>query len=171
MLTDQLTDGVLELSPLVMDNADEWLAGQDEEQIRWFEFSRAAQLEDVQRFISESIESWRTADGHWYWGVRVVGNPSLIGGVDLRELGNYEFNVSYVIFPTFRSQGFARRASLLALHYARDVLSGRTAVMKILPGNLYSRRLALSLGATCVGNQLSDAGSEFTVYKLDITDY
>ncbi|MEO9181218.1 MAG: GNAT family N-acetyltransferase [Acidimicrobiales bacterium] len=147
-----------------------WLAGQDEEQIRWFKFPRAARLDDVHRFISESIESWRTADGHWYWGVRMAGNPSLIGGVDLRDIGNFEFDVSYVIFTTFRNQGFARRASLLALHYAQDILSGRTAVVKMLPGNQYSTRLALNLGATYVDNPPSDAGSEFTVYKLDITD-
>jgi RimJ/RimL family protein N-acetyltransferase len=166
---NELSDGEIVLSPLVMDDAVEWLGGQDEEQIRWFEFSRPAELNDVQRFISGTIESWNSSSGHWYWGIRTTQSPSLIGGVDLRDLGDGEFNLSYVIFPMFRNQGFAKRASVLALRYAHDILMARTAIIKMLPDNEYSTRLAESLGAIYVGTETSAAGSEFKVYKLAMT--
>lgn len=169
MAANELTDGVIVLTPLSMADADEWLAGEDEEQIRWFEFPGPAQLTDVRRFISETIESWKTLSGHWYWGIRTVGDSPLIGGVDLRDLGNYDVNLSYVIFPSFRNQGFARRASALALQYAREVLSARSVVIKILPGNQYSARLALSLGALHVGDEPSDTEGQFTIYRLNLT--
>jgi len=165
----ELRDSEIILSPLVMNDAFEWLDGQDEEQIRWFEFPRPADLSDVQRFISETIESWNTSSGHWHWGIRKTESPPLIGGVDLRFLADGEFNLSYVIFPFFRNHGFAKRASVLALRYAHDTLMARTVIIKMLPDNEYSTKLAESLGAVYVGSEPSDAGSEFKVYKLDMT--
>jgi len=166
---NELGDGAIVLSPLVVDDAFEWLAGQDEEQIRWFEFPRPAELTDVQRFISETMESWNSLSGHWHWGIRRTDGPPLIGGVDLRLVADGEFNLSYVIFPLFRNQGFAKRASILALRYAHDILMARTVIIKMLPDNEYSTKLAESLGAVYSGTEPSDAGSEFKVYKLDMT--
>jgi RimJ/RimL family protein N-acetyltransferase len=140
------------------------------EQFRWLKFPRTAQLNDEQHFISETIESWTTTNGHWYWGIREVGEPALHGGVDLRDLRNTEINLSFVIFPMYRNKGFARTASVLALKYAHEILLARTAVMKMLAGNEYSTKLALSLGATFAGKQPSDAGGEFTVYKFYMAD-
>jgi ribosomal-protein-alanine N-acetyltransferase len=168
MAAKDLADELIVLSPLGPGDADAWLAGQDEEQIRWFEFPRYAEMEDVQRFISETRESWRNSSGHWYWGIRAMSDGSLLGGVDLRDLGNSEVNVSYVIFPNYRNQGYAKRASILALGYARDTLGAKTAVMKMLPGNRFSMKLARSLGGNYVGNEPSDAGSEFMIFKLDL---
>jgi hypothetical protein len=45
----------------------------------------------------------------------------------------------------------------------------RTAIIKMLPDNEYSTRLAESLGAIYVGTETSAAGSEFKVYKLAMT--
>lgn len=55
-----LTDGVVVLTPLAPDDAPEWLAGEDEEQLRWFEAPRPALLSDFEEFISSCQESWRT---------------------------------------------------------------------------------------------------------------
>jgi RimJ/RimL family protein N-acetyltransferase len=171
MDTNELSDGVLVLSPLVLDDAREWLAGQDEEQIRWFEFPRPAELSDVQRFIGGTMESWRTPNGHWHWGIRSVENPTLMGGVDLRDLGSGEFNLSYVIFPLFRNQGFATRASVLAIKYGREVLEARGVVIKMLTDNEYSIKLAERLSAHYVGTEPSGAGNAFKVYRLDMKDF
>jgi RimJ/RimL family protein N-acetyltransferase len=168
---NELSDGDIVLSPLVMSDAAEWLAGQDEEQIRWFEFARPAELSDVQRFIAETMESWSVSSGHWYWGIRKVASLPIICGVDVRDLGNGEFNLSYVIFPLFRNQGFARKASVLALQFARDILKARTAIIKMLPGNEYSTKLAESLGAVYMGTEPSEAGSQYNLYLLDMEDF
>jgi RimJ/RimL family protein N-acetyltransferase len=170
MDANQLSDGGIILSPLVMDDAVEWLAGQDDEQIRWFEFPRPAELSDVQRFISGTIESWNSSDGHWYWGIRTTQSPSIVGGVDLRDFGGGEFNLSYVIFPLFRHLGFAKRASVLALKYARDTLAARSVVIKMLADNEYSVKVAESLGAELVGTEPSDTGGDYRVFRLILND-
>jgi RimJ/RimL family protein N-acetyltransferase len=163
-----LTDGVVILKPLAIDDASEWLAGEDDEQLRWFEFARPADLSDVQRFISSCQESWRTKGSHRHWGIRRVDSKPLLGGVDVRLLANGEVNLSYVVFPPFRRQGVARRASLLALSFAATSLGAQTAIIKMLPGNVSSRELAIGLGADFVGEEPSDGGGTFQVFRLSL---
>lgn len=163
-----LTDGVVTLKPLVEGDASVWLAGEDEEQLKWFEAPRPAQLSDVDRFIASCQESWRTMGSHRHWGIRRVNSEPLIGGVDVRLLENGDVNLSYVVFPDFRRRGFARRASVQALDYASTEMGSTTAVIKMLPENVSSKNLALCLGATYFGQAPSDAGKIFEVYKLAI---
>jgi RimJ/RimL family protein N-acetyltransferase len=163
-----LTDGVLMLEPLAEDDAPEWLAGEDEEQLRWFEASRPAQLSDVQQFITSCQESWRSLGSHRHWGIRRVDSSVLLGGVDLRALENERVNLSYVVFPPFRRQGVARRASLLALTYASTSMGASSAVIKMLPGNVSSRNLTLGLGAHYLREEPSDGGGSFQVFGVDL---
>ena len=168
MVGETLSDGVLLLEPLVVDDAEEWLAGEDEEQWRWFEAPRPAQLLDVQNFIVSCQESWRIMGDHRHWGIRRLGTEFLLGGVDLRVLGNDEVNISYVVFPQYRRQGIARRALRLALNYAVTSMGARTVVIKMLQENVNSKNLALSLGAIYTGEEPSDAGKTFEVFKMNL---
>jgi len=166
MSDELLTDGVLVLKPLIAGDASEWLAGEDDEQIRWFEAPRPAQLSDVQRFIAECQESWRTMGRHRHWGIRRVDSEILLGGVDVRDIGDAEVNLSYVVFPQFRRDGVARGAAFLALAYAARSMGARTAIIKMLPGNLASLNLAQGLGAKYVGDESSDASRTVKVFTL-----
>lgn len=168
MVGEILTDDVLVLKPLVAADAEEWLAGEDEEQLRWFEAPRPAQLSDIQRFIAGCQESWRKMGDHRHWGIRRIESGCLVGGVDLRDLGNGEVNLSFVVFPPFRRQGVARRASRLALNYATISMDARTVVIKMLPDNVRSKNLALSIGANYIGEEPSDAGKTFDVFKMSL---
>jgi RimJ/RimL family protein N-acetyltransferase len=161
-----LTDGVFVLKPLVAGEASEWLAGEDDEQIRWFEALRSSRLSDVQRFIAECQESWSTMGTYRHWGIRKTGSEILLGGVDVRDLGDDEVNLSYVVFAQFRRDGVARGAALLALRYAERSMGARRAVIKMLPDNLASVNLAKGLGAVYVGDEPSDAGAMFSVFTL-----
>jgi RimJ/RimL family protein N-acetyltransferase len=163
-----LTDGVLILNPLSAIDAPEWLAGEDEEQRRWFEASRPAQLSDVLEFIVSCQESWRTMGDHRHWGIRRIDSPFLLGGVDLRAIGNDQVNLSYIVFPQFRRNGVARRASQLALKYASTSMGAKTAVIKMLLGNVSSHNLALGLGARYLREEPSDAGGTFQVFSLKL---
>ena len=168
MVGEILTDGVLVLEPLVAADAEEWLDGEDDEQLRWFEAPRPAQLSDVQRFIATCQESWRMMGDHRHWGIRRIESELIVGGVDLRDLGNSEVNLSYVVFPQFRRQGVARRASRLALNYATMSMGARTVVIKMLPDNVSSKNLAFSIGAHYIGEEPSDAGETFEVFKMSL---
>jgi RimJ/RimL family protein N-acetyltransferase len=168
MADQSMTDGVLILKPLATDDAPKWLAGEDEEQLRWFEAPRPAQLSDVQRFITACQESWRTLGSQRHWGIRRVDSPVLLGGVDLRALGNDQVNLSYVVFPQFRRQGLARRASVLALTYAVTSMGAKAAIIKMLPENVSSRNLALGLGAHYLREEPSDGGATFQVFGVNL---
>jgi hypothetical protein len=56
---NELTDGVVLLRPLCLDDLDEWTAGEDEQQIRWFEFPGPASRENVTQAIERWTHSWR----------------------------------------------------------------------------------------------------------------
>lgn len=163
-----VTDGVVMLKPLVTDDAPEWLAGEDEEQLRWFQAPRPSQLSDVQQFVTSCQESWRSLGSHRHWAIRRVDSLVLLGGVDVRALENDQVNLSYVVFPPFRRQGVARRASLLALTYSATSMGATTAIIKILPGNVSSRNLAISLGAHYLRDEPSDGGESFQVFGVNL---
>jgi RimJ/RimL family protein N-acetyltransferase len=165
-----LTDGVVTLRPLALKDAAAWLAGEDEEQRRWFEAPRPSQLSDVERFIVDCQESWRTMGDHRHWGVWSRDPDVLVGGVDLRALGNDEVNLSYLVFPGHRRRGFALRAAQLVVQYAGTSMSAKIVIIKMLPGNEKSRNLALALGALYVGDEPSDGGATFHVFKLSLHD-
>lgn len=50
--------GTLRLRPPTLADAPEWLAGEDDELARWFEFPRRSTLEDVVHAIERWSESW-----------------------------------------------------------------------------------------------------------------
>jgi RimJ/RimL family protein N-acetyltransferase len=167
-----LTDGVVMLRPVATKDAPAWLAGEDEEQRKWFEAPRPSQLSDVEQFIADCQESWRTMGSHRHWGVWSLDPDVLVGGVDLRALGNDEANLSYLVFPGQRRRGFARRAAQLVLEYASSSMSAKSVIIKMLSGNEYSRNLAVALavalGALHVGDEPSDGGATFHVYSLKL---
>lgn len=163
-----LTDGDLELRPLELDDTAEWLAGEDDEQIRWFEAPRPARVSDVEAFIRDCQESWQKLGDHRHWAIRWADRPDILGGIDLRRLDNDEVNLSYLVFPNFRGQGIAFRASELVMNYAAANMGARVAVFKMLTDNVHSRSVAICLGARFSGEEPSNAGAIFHVFKLDL---
>jgi RimJ/RimL family protein N-acetyltransferase len=167
-VVDDLSDNVVLLRRLTMDDVDAWFAGEDDEQIRWFEFPGPASPAHVERAISAWQEAWARGGPVRQWGVCVRPGQELVGGVEVRDLGDGRVNLSYVIFPSFRRRGFATRASRLALDYAARVLGASSAVIKILDGNEASVGVARSLGAEVIGDEPSDAGGRFIVFRLPL---
>jgi RimJ/RimL family protein N-acetyltransferase len=86
----------------------------------------------------------------------------------LRAIGNQQVNLSYVVFPQYRRNGVARRASLLALNYASTSMGAVTAIIKTLMANVSSHNLALGLGAHYLRDEPSDAGGTFQVLSLNL---
>jgi RimJ/RimL family protein N-acetyltransferase len=165
-----LTDGVVTLRPLATKDAPAWLEGEDEEQRRWFEAPRPSQLSDVEQFIADCQESWRTMGNHRHWGIWSRDPDVLVGGIDLRALGNDEVNLSYLVFPGHRRRGFALRAAQLVVQYASTSMGAQTVIIKMLTGNEKSLNLALALGALYVGDEPSDGGAIFRVFHLRLRD-
>jgi RimJ/RimL family protein N-acetyltransferase len=164
-----LSDGAVSLRPLSLDDVDEWMAGEDDEQIRWFESPGPAARGDVARAIEAWMESWRADGPVRHWAMCDAASGRIAGGVELRDLGGGEVNLSYVVFPTFRRLGLATRSARLALRYAAEVMGATAAVMKVLEANVASTAVARRLGAVENGTAPSDAGDTFLVYRLALT--
>ena len=64
-----LADGDVCLRPLTLTDVDEWMAGEDEEQIRWFEFPGPAPRANVVRAIEAWMESWSAGGPVRQWAV------------------------------------------------------------------------------------------------------
>jgi RimJ/RimL family protein N-acetyltransferase len=167
---ERLSDGIVSLRPVTLDEADEWLAGEDDEQIRWFESARPARRADVVAAIDRWTESWYLGGPVRHWGIRNTSSDRLMGGVEVRDLDDGVFNLSYVVFPTFRRRGVATAASRLAIDAARTTLGAHTVRIKILEGNTASLGVAHRLGATEIGQEPSDAGGTFAVFQISWVD-
>lgn len=161
-----LSDEVVVLRPLTPDDVDAWMAGEDAEQIHWFGFPGPAPRVNVERAIAAWVESWRTSGPVRHWAICDHETDGIIGGVELRDLGDGDVNVSYVVFPAWRRRGIATRACRLALAYAAGVMDCRVAVFKVLPANAASIAVARRLGATVTGMEGTEAGNISVVLRL-----
>src|SRR5688572_13104281 len=109
---------ILRLRPPTLADADEWLAGEDDELARWFEFPRRSTSEDVVCSIERWTDSWRVGGPVRCWAICDVTTAAIAGGVELRQLDPGDVNLSYFVFAPWRRRGLATRAAKLALDYA-----------------------------------------------------
>jgi RimJ/RimL family protein N-acetyltransferase len=167
----ELTDGVVRLRGVTPDDVDGWMAGEDEEQTRWFEFPGPAPRENVEQAIRGWASSWETGGFVRQWGICEAGRDQVVGGVEVHDLGGQEVNLSYVVFPPARRRGLATRAARLALGYAATGMGARVAVLRVLEGNEASLGVARRLGAVDSGREPSERGGRFVVLRLDLNGW
>lgn len=161
--------GTIQLRPLTLADAHEWLAGEDDELVRWFESPRRSTLEDVVRAIERWDESWRLGGPVRCWAICDVATAAITGGVELHRLDGDDVNLSYWVFAAWRRRGIAKRATELALDYAASSMGATRAVIKVLEGNIASLAVARYLGAQLVATTPSDAGGTFLVFHRALT--
>ena len=164
-----LTDGVVVLRPVTMDDVDDWLAGEDAEQIRWFEAPGPAPRENVVAAVERWTAGWAEDGDVRHLAVTDAETGALAGGVELRALSPGLANLSYLVFPPFRRRGLAVRACRLLVTWGRDHLGLRSVEITVLEGNAASVAVAERLGAVPAGTRPSDAGGTFLVYDLDLS--
>jgi RimJ/RimL family protein N-acetyltransferase len=107
---------VCRLAVLSPDDAPAWLAGEDAEIVRWFEFPRPSRAEDVQNVITAWRQNWLTDGPMRQWGIWHEGH--LAGGIEVQDRGDRRANLSYVVFSGHRRRGLAVDAIRLATTWA-----------------------------------------------------
>jgi RimJ/RimL family protein N-acetyltransferase len=167
-VTVLLSDDVVLLRPLTPDDVDEWMAGEGADQIHWFEFPDPAPRASVERAIADWAESWRTDGPVRHWAICDQETDRIIGGLELRDLGDGDVNLSYVVFPDWRRRGVATRACRLALAYAAATTDSRAAIVKVPHDNEASIALARRLGATVTGMEMTETGRLAVVLRLNL---
>ena len=132
------------LKMLELSDAPAWKAGEDPEQIRWFEAPGPAPMENVVQAITRWRAGWDDDGPLRHWGIWVDGQ--LAGGVELRLREDGKANISYVVFPFARRQGVASKAARLAADWAFSGLAASAVVAVVDEANTASRRVAERAG-------------------------
>ena len=101
-------DGIF-LRPLRQADATAHHAGEDDAQLRGFEFPGPASLARVEAAIAEWRWSWATSGPVRNFGIWSAATGGLVGNVEVRVLDGNEVNLSYLVFPEWRRRGVATR--------------------------------------------------------------
>jgi RimJ/RimL family protein N-acetyltransferase len=112
-----LTDDGVVLRVLEPSDAGAWKAGEDSEQIRWFEAPGPAPMANIRAAITRWRAGWEDGGAVRHWGIWV--DDQLAGGVELKVRHDGRANVSYLVLPHARGRGVAARSSS-----RRDVIGG-----------------------------------------------
>ena len=148
-----LTDGVIFLRPLDLEDAVDHLAGEDEEIAKWLSGGRST-LATVQGYITSSEEHWRTSGPRRAFGVFDCSSKRLIGSIEANlayRLAPGQVNVSYGVFPGWRGNGVAQRALDLMSSYLRGSTELRQMVVRIACENAASLRVVEKAGFQFLG--------------------
>ena len=94
------------------------------------------------------IVGWTNAgqEGQFVLALRDPGTSDLLGGCEIRLLGNHVANLSYWTVARHRSQGIASRAVALACQVASEHLGVQRVEIVVDPDNVASRRVATRNG-------------------------
>ena len=158
-----LTDGIVVLDELTLNDVADHLAGEDEEQARRFGwFPKRSTEQTVRAAILEWRENWRRAGSTRTFATRDAATHELLGGCQLR-LGSGEARVSYWTFPAARRRGVAARALRLLCEYAFGEVGVAEIVAHVEPDNVASCGVVRSAGFVERARNATDA-----VYVLTI---
>jgi RimJ/RimL family protein N-acetyltransferase len=149
----KLTDGVIFLRPLSTEDAADHLAGEDDEMAKWVSGGRST-LAGVEAFIRNNQESWQTGRPRRAFGIFDCGSNRLLGFIEVnlaRLVEPGQVNVSYGVFREWRRHGVALAAINLIDQYLRTATEARHMVLRILPANTASLKLAEKAGFTFCG--------------------
>ena len=141
-----LTDGVIVLNGYTSDDVAAHLAGEDEETARrfgwWPKISTEATVRDA---FDCWADSWATAGPTRTFAAREAATGLLVGGCELRLARDGSAEVSYWTAAGQRRRGYATRALVLLLRYARSI--GVTQLEShVAEDNQASRRVAEKAG-------------------------
>lgn len=144
-----ISDGVIVLRPLNVEDADDHLAGEDAELVRWLNGGPGTK-ESVRRHIEHVQQMWRNNGPVFTFAVLLLAEDTLIGTIDVQlHQDAYradQANLAYGLYPAWRGHGFATRAVRLALKFLRPEATVHSALIRADPANLSSAAVAIRAG-------------------------
>ena len=165
----RLTDGVVVLRPLDLDDVAEHLAGEDEELVRWLNGGPGTR-ETVEAHVRACMAAWEADGPTITFGIREGEPERLVGTVDAHlELPGLEpgqANIAYGLYPHARGHGLASRAVVLMCTYLATRHGVREAVIRTDPANTASAGVAIRTGFRLVR---PGADGDLDWYVRDLT--
>lgn len=165
-----LSDGVVTLTPLRVDDADEHLAGEDELLVRWLNGGPGTRA-GTEEYFRLCTEQWSIGGPLRAFGIRVGARSALAGTIDLRfemrGLAPGQVNVAYGLYPAWRGRGLATSGVNLVCQYAAAEGASQ-AVIQVDPENPGSAAVARRSGFVHAGQRPDADGTLFDWYVRDI---
>ncbi|TDC15168.1 N-acetyltransferase [Streptomyces sp. 8K308] len=166
----KLSDGIVTLSPLCLDDVEAHLAGEDELLVRYLNGGPGTR-EGVEAYFRHCLEQWEMSGSLRAFGIRAGADEALAGTIDLRFEGEGltpgQVNVAYGLYPFWRGRGLATRAVLLASLYAASE-GGQEAVIQVETENPASAAVAQRAGFTHSKQTHSKDGTRLDWYIRDL---
>lgn len=123
------------------------------------------EYEEEKLFTEKYIENMYGLYGYGLWIVEDIRTGNIIGriGISIRNINGKDCNeLGYVIRREYRNQGYAGEVCRAILNYAAEILGMQEMYVITESDNLYSERLAISLGF----DMLSEMSDEKTSLKI-----
>jgi RimJ/RimL family protein N-acetyltransferase len=141
-----------------MPDVESYVARQDEEMARRFEWAGPATVEGVRDGVSRWVESWSSGGTERNFAIVDPSTGGMIGDCELELREDGFVHVMFAVFSDWRRRGIATRAVRLLADHAADVFPGHALLFRIHPDNEGSKRVARAVGAERAGTELSRNG-------------
>ncbi|MFD1543879.1 GNAT family N-acetyltransferase [Nonomuraea guangzhouensis] len=170
MSDSQLSDGVVTLSPLCLDDLDAHLAGEDDQLVWWLNGGPSTRA-GTEAYIRKCMQQWSDDGPLRAFGIHVDTQAALVGTIDLRfgleDLADGQVNIAYGLYPKWRGRGLATRAVHLVCQYAatQGVTQG---VIRVEPENAASVAVAQRAGFRYVTQIQAPDGTQLSCYVRDL---
>jgi RimJ/RimL family protein N-acetyltransferase len=115
-------DEVIELHRFEATDVPAHLAGEDDEQRRWFGFPAPSTEGSVRAAFRRWDLDWGRGGRTRAFAAREASSGDLVGGCEIQLKSDRVAQLSYWIFPSFRRRGYARRVITQATRFAFDRL-------------------------------------------------
>ncbi|MGA4837868.1 GNAT family N-acetyltransferase [Streptomyces sp. G45] len=156
----ELSDGVIALTPLTLDDLDAHLAGEDDQLVRWLSGGPSTR-DGTAAYLRHCMDQWAHGGTLRAFGVRAGEHGTLAGTVDVRLAmpgwPTGEVNIAYGLYPRWRGQGLATRAVALIGRYAAAE-GASVGVIRVEPGNPASAAVARRAGFGHAGQERDNDG-------------
>lgn len=157
-----VTDEVIGLRPLSVQDTAAQMAGEDEEIVHWLSGGRASEQRQREFLLGAEV-AWREGAPVIDVGIDELASEELVGMVGIQSgmpyLRDGQVNITYGLYPRARGRGLATRAVLLAMRLASRRAPVREFVIRVNPDNAASARVARRAGYVFATHTDDDEGS------------
>ncbi len=169
-----LSDGVIAIRPLRLEDAAAHLAGEDAETVRWLS-GGVSDVAGTRSWIERSARHWRDGGPTFVFGIWQISPRTLVGiieaNTDHRHLDAVPedgANISYGLHSRARSRGYMPRALSLLEDFLRGLEVG-VAVIRVDPENEASLRVPARSGYVFQETITSSQGDQLAIWhrRLD----
>lgn len=170
----ELSDGVIAIRPLRLEDAAAHLAGEDAETVRWLS-GGVSDIAGIRSWIERSTRHWRDGGPTFVFGIWQISPRTLVGMIEantnhrqLDAVPEDGANISYGLHSQARRRGYMPRALALLENFLRDLGVG-VAVIRVDPENDASLRVPGRSGFVFQETITSSQGDRLAIWhrRLD----